>query len=101
MTIGTGHYLVLAALLFGLGLVGILTRRGLIHVLFSVELLFNAVALNFVAFAWDHGDLAGQVFALFVIAVAAGEAAVGLAILVALHRLRQSVDLEPVTELFG
>ncbi|MGH9382464.1 MAG: NADH-quinone oxidoreductase subunit NuoK [Thermoanaerobaculia bacterium] len=97
----TTWYLVLAAALFGLGLIGILTRRSLIHVLFSIELLFNAVALNFIAFAWDHGDLSGQVFALFVIAVAAGEAAVGLAILIALHRLRQSVDLGPVTELSG
>lgn len=99
--IGTGHYLVLAAILFGIGLVGILTRRNLITVLMSIELLLNSVNLNLVAFAHERGDLTGQVFAVFTIAVAAGEAAVGLGILLALFRMHQTTELDRARELEG
>ncbi len=98
---GAGHYLVRAAILFGIGLVGILTRRNLITVLMSIELLLNSVNLNLVAFAHERGDLTGQVFAVFTIAVAAGEAAVGLGILLALFRMHQTTELDRARELEG
>ena len=81
------HYLVLSFLLFAIGLVGIATRRNLITVLMSIELVLNGVNLNLVAFSHQLADLTGQVFAVFTITVAAGEAAVGLGILLALYRL--------------
>lgn len=99
--IGTTHYLLLSALLFVIGVVGILTRRNLIIVLMSIELVLNSANLNFVAFAYQYSDLTGQVFAIFTIAVAAGEAAVGLGILVALYRLRATTELDRASELQG
>lgn len=101
MDIGTSHYLVLSAILFAIGLVGIVTRRNMIIVLMSIELVLNSVNLNFIAFSYQFSDLTGQVFTVFTIAVAAGEAAIGLGILVALYRLRSTTDLERVTELKG
>ena len=101
MDIGTSHYLVLSAILFAIGVVGIATRRNMIIVLMSIELVLNSVNLNFVAFSYQFSDLTGQVFAVFTIAVAAGEAAVGLGILVALYRLRATTDLERAVELKG
>lgn len=95
------HYLVLSFLLFAIGLVGIATRRNLITVLMSIELVLNGVNLNLVAFAHQHADLTGQVFAVFTITVAAGEAAVGLGILLALYRLHGASDLTRPTELRG
>ena len=71
------------------------------HVLIGIELLLQSVALQFVLFAAERGDVRGQVFAIFVLAVAAGEAAVGLALLIALHRRRRRVDVEAITELRG
>ncbi|HSM50439.1 MAG TPA: NADH-quinone oxidoreductase subunit NuoK [Thermoanaerobaculia bacterium] len=99
--IGTGHFLVLGAILFGIGLFGILTRRNLITVLMSVELLLNSANLNLVAFAYERSDLTGQVFAVFTIAVAAGEAAVGLGILLALFRMRGTTELDRARDLEG
>jgi len=101
MDIGTSHYLVLSAILFAIGVVGIVTRRNMIIVLMSIELVLNSVNLNFIAFSYQFSDLTGQVFTVFTIAVAAGEAAIGLGILVALYRLRSTTDLERVTELKG
>lgn len=101
MDIGTSHYLVLSAILFAIGVVGIVTRRNMIIVLMSIELVLNSVNLNFIAFSYQFSDLTGQVFTVFNIAVAAGEAAVGLGILVALYRLRSTTDLERVVELKG
>ena len=86
--ITTNHYLVLSAMLFVIGLVGILTRRNMIVVLMSIELVLNSVNLNLVAFSYQYSDLTGQIFGVFIIAVAAGEAAVGLSILVGLYRQR-------------
>ena len=99
--ITTTHYLVLSFVLFSVGLTGILTRRNLIVVLMSIELVLNAVNLNLIAFSYQLSDLTGQIFAVFTICVAAGEAAVGLGILLALYRLRRTTELDEATELRG
>ena len=95
------HYLALSFLLFVLGVVGVLVRRNLLTVLMSIELMLNAVNLNLVAFSRQLGDLAGQVFVVFIIAVAAGEAAIGLAIIISLYRLKGSVNLDDAAEMKG
>ncbi len=96
------HYLVLSAVLLGIGLLGVFTRRNVIVVLFSIEILFNAANLNFIAF-WRFGDqpeaLMGPIFALFAIAVAAAEVAVGLALVIAVYRHFKTVDLEKLDTL--
>ena len=90
-----GNYLVLSAVLFGLGAIGFLTRRNLLVQLMSIEIMLNAVNLTLVAFnRWLPENQAGQMFAFFVMAVAAAEAAVGLAIVIAFYRLRKTVDAE-------
>lgn len=101
LEITTNHYLVLSLLLFSIGLVGVATRRSMITVLMSIELILNAVNLNLIAFSYQHSDLTGQIFAIFTITVAAGEAAVGLGILIALFRLRQTTHLDEAAELKG
>lgn len=101
LPVTTTHYLVVSLLLFGIGLAGVLVRRNLITVLMSIELILNSVNLNLVAFSYQHGDLTGQIFSVFTITVAAGEAAVGLGILIAFYRLRQSTRLDQATELSG
>jgi NADH-quinone oxidoreductase subunit K len=95
------HYLGLSLLLFVLGIVGVLVRRNLLTVLMSIELMLNAVNLNLMAFSRQLGDLNGQIFAVFVIAVAAGEAAIGLAIIISLYRLKNSVSLDDAAEMKG
>ena len=99
--ITTAHYLVLSFMLFSIGLVGIVTRRNMIIVLMSIELVLNSVNLNLMAFSYQLSDLTGQVFAIFTICVAAGEAAVGLGILLALYRLRRTTELDQVTDMRG
>ena len=94
--IPTAHVLGLAALLFCLGLAGVILRRNLLIVLMSVELMLNAVNLTFVGFARAHNDVEGQSLALFIIALAAAEAAVGLAIVVAVFRNRRGVNVDEV-----
>ncbi|MBI5314273.1 NADH-quinone oxidoreductase subunit NuoK [Methylocystis sp. NLS-7] len=102
MTIGLTHYLVVAAVLFTLGVAGIiLNRKNIIVILMSVELILLAVNLNFVAFSQSLADLTGQVFALFVLTVAAAEAAIGLAILVAFYRNRGTIAVEDINSLKG
>ena len=91
------YFLVMAALLFSIGCVGVLVRRNIIVVLMSIELMLNAVNLTFVAFSHELRSMAGHVFALFVITVAACEAAVGLAIVLALYRRRQTTDVDDVS----
>ena len=90
------YYLVLSALLFGLGVVGFLLQRSIITIFMSIELMLNAVNLAFVAFShhWQQGS--GQIFVLFVIVVAAAEAAVGLAIIIVVFRNRASLNVERV-----
>ncbi|MGF1470020.1 MAG: NADH-quinone oxidoreductase subunit NuoK [Sandaracinaceae bacterium] len=91
--IGLGSYLGLASVLFGVGAIGFLTRRNTLMQLMSVEIMLNSVNLTFVAFnRWSTDNHTGQVFAVFVIAVAAAEAAVGLAILISLFRLKHSIE---------
>jgi NADH-quinone oxidoreductase subunit K len=91
--IGLPHYLSVGAILFCLGLVGFTTRRNLIVMFLSAELMLQGVALNFVAFSRHHGNLHGQVFTLFVIAVAACEAGIALALFLTLYRRARSVDV--------
>lgn len=98
MEIGLGTYLALSSMLFCIGAIGFLTRRNILLQLMSIEIMLNSVNLTLIAFnRWSPGttdalDHQGQVFAFFVIAVAAAEAAVGLAILISLYRLRKSVE---------
>ena len=102
MTIGLSHYLAVGAILFTLGVLGIfLNRKNVIVILMSVELILLAVNLNLVAFSHFLGDLVGQVFALFVLTVAAAEAAIGLAILVAFFRNRGSIAVEDINVMKG
>jgi NADH-quinone oxidoreductase subunit K len=100
--IGLGPYLTVAAILFTLGVFGIfLNRKNIIIILMSVELILLAVNINFVAFSAQLNDLAGQVFALVVLTVAAAEAAIGLAILVIFYRNRGTIAVEDVNQLRG
>ncbi|HYE26410.1 MAG TPA: NADH-quinone oxidoreductase subunit NuoK [Clostridia bacterium] len=95
LEIGTTHYLVVAAMLFIIGVIGVLTRRNVVIILMSIELILNAVNLNLVAFSRLY-DLHGQVFAMFIVADAAAEAAVGLGILIAFFRNRETVNMDEV-----
>ena len=94
-------YLILAAALFCIGLFGVVTRRNTIGILLGVELMLNAVNINLIAFSHHLGSLEGQVFTIFVITIAAGEAAVGLAIIIQLYRLRATVNVDEVRTLHG
>jgi len=100
--IGLVHYLAVAAILFGTGVFGIfLNRKNVIVILMSVELLLLAVNINLVAFSVELGDLVGQVFALFILTVAAAEAAIGLAILVVFFRNRGSIAVDDINAMKG
>ena len=102
LTITLGHYLTVAAILFSLGILGILlNRKNVIAILMSVELMLLAVSINLVAFSSFLEDLTGQVFAMFVLTVAAAETAIGLAIMIAFFRNRGSIDVEDVNVLKG
>ena len=90
------HYLALGAILFLIGAAGAIMRRNAIMILLSIELMLNSVNITFVGFARQWADLTGQVFAIFVIAVAACEAAVGLAILISLNRDRQMMNVDEI-----
>lgn len=95
------YYFALSAILFALGALGVLIRRNAIIIFMSVELMLNAANLLFVAFARAHGALSGQVFVFFVIAVAAAEVAVGLALIVVIFRNRKSIDIDEMSNLKG
>jgi NADH-quinone oxidoreductase subunit K len=102
MTIGIEHYLTVAAMLFVVGIFGIfLNRKNIIVILMSIELMLLAVNINMVVFSSFMGDLAGQVFTLFILTVAAAEAAIGLAILVVFYRNRGSIDVEDANVMKG
>ena len=106
MNVPTEHMLFLAAGLFAIGVLGFVVRRNVIVMLMSVELMLNATILTFLASSRMHSvpgapDLQGPVFSIFVIAIAAAEAAVGLALIIALYRLKQSVETDSLTELNG
>ncbi|PHR90950.1 MAG: NADH-quinone oxidoreductase subunit NuoK [Robiginitomaculum sp.] len=102
MSIGLSHYLIVAAILFTIGVFGIfVNRKNVIIIMMSIELILLAVNINFVAFATHAGDLAGQIFALFILTVAAAEAAVGLAILVVYFRNRGDIAVEDINLMKG
>jgi NADH-quinone oxidoreductase subunit K len=95
------HYLILSAVLFAIGVFGVLTRRNAIIIFMSIELMLNAVNLLLVAFSTMHGDSGGQVFVFFTMSVAAAEVAVGLAILVMMYRNLRTVDIDVFSKLKG
>jgi len=100
--IGLGHYLTLSAIIFSIGVVGIfLNRKNIIIILMSIELLLLAVNINFVSFSIYLQNLVGQVFAMFILTVAAAEAAVGLAIIVMYYKNKGSIGIEQINTLKG
>ncbi len=102
LEIGLAHYLTVGAILFTLGVFGIfLNRKNVIIILMSIELMLLAVNINFVAFSHFLGDLVGQVFAMFVLTVAAAEAAIGLAIVVVFFRNRGSIAVQDANQMKG
>ncbi len=102
MVVGISHFLTVSALLFTIGVFGIfLNRKNVIVILMSIELMLLAVNINFVAFSTHLNDLGGQVFTMFVLTVAAAEAAIGLAILVCFHRNRGTIAVEDVAMMKG
>ncbi len=102
MTIAISHYLTLSAILFTTGVFGIfLNRKNVIIIMMSIELILLAVNINFVAFSTYLNDLSGQIFAMFVLTVAAGEAAIGLAIVVVYFRNRGSIEVDDINLMRG
>ncbi len=97
--LGVEHFLFLSAALFIIGMMGLLTRRNLLVIFMCVELMLTAVNISLVAFGWETNTLNGQAFAIFSISIAAAEAAVGLAIIVALSRRIRTVDVADIHEL--
>ena len=96
MELTTLHYLVVAAVMFIIGTIGVLTRRNVVIILMSIELILNAVNLNLVAFSRLHNGLHGQIFSIFIITDAAAEAAVGLGILIAFFRNKETVNVDEI-----
>ncbi len=101
MEIGLNHYLVLSTILFAIGLLGVIRRRNLLMLFFATEILLNSVNIAFAAISHFYGDLSGQMFAFFVIAIAASEVAVGLGLLVVWFKRSGSIDLETLKSMRG
>ncbi len=101
MEIGLNHYLILSTILFAIGLLGVMRRRNLLMLFFATEILLNAVNVAFAAISHYYGDLSGQMFAFFVIAIAASEVAVGLGLLIIWFKRSGSIDLETLTSMRG
>jgi NADH-quinone oxidoreductase subunit K len=101
MTVGLQHYLILAAVIFSIGLFGVMTRRNTIGILLGIELMMNAVNINLVAFARYSGQVAGMVFTVFTICITVAEAALGLAIVILLFRVRRTVMADHLDLLKG
>ena len=99
--IGAMHYVILSLILFVLGVIGLMIRRNFITVLMSLELIFNAANLNLIAFSDRLGNLSGQIMAIFIITIAAAEAAIGLGLIIALERLKRTVNLDDANEMRG
>jgi NADH-quinone oxidoreductase subunit K len=94
--VATHHYLILGAALFTIGVVGVLTRRNIMIILMSIELMMNAVNINLIAFSRHFDHVTGQVFAIFVITVAAAEAAVGLGIVIAMFKNKETMNINEI-----
>ena len=101
MEIGLNHYLVLSTILFAIGLVGVMSRKNLLMLFFATEILLNSVNIAFAAISHYYGDLTGQMFAFFVIAIAASELAVGLGLLIVWFKRHGTVDLDSMTSMRG
>ena len=101
MEIGLNHYLVLSTILFTIGLIGVMRRKNLLLLFFATEILLNSVNIAFAAISHYYGDLTGQMFAFFVIAIAASEVAVGLGLLIVWHKRHSSIDLDQMSTMKG
>lgn len=101
MEIGLNHYLVLSTILFAIGLVGVMRRKNLLMLFFATEILLNSVNISFAAISHYYNDLAGQMFAFFVIAIAASEVAVGLGLLVVWHKKHNNINLDTMSTMRG
>lgn len=101
MMIGLTHYLILSGILFIIGLVGVMRRKNLLMLFFSTEILLNAVNIGFVAVSKYYGDLSGQMFAFFIIAVAAAEVAIGLGLLIMWYKRTGSINLDEIAGMKG
>ncbi len=101
MEIGLNHYLVLATILFGIGLYGVMRRKNLLMLFFATEILLNSVNIGFAAISHYYADLTGQMFAFFVIAIAASEVAVGLGLLIVWYKRHNSIDLDEMSVMRG
>jgi NADH-quinone oxidoreductase subunit K len=101
MNVPTSYLLALSGVLFVIGALGVLTRRNAIVIFMSIELMLNSANLAFISFARSFADLSGQVIVFFVIAVAAAEVAVGLALIVSIFRTKQSIDVDQISKLKG
>lgn len=101
MNVTINDYLALSFLIFTIGFVGVLVRRNFLTVLMSIELMLNAVNLNLIAFSRRLNDLTGQIFSVFVITIAAGEAAIGLAIIISLYRQRKTLNVDEADTMEG
>ncbi|MCD6191061.1 MAG: NADH-quinone oxidoreductase subunit NuoK [Sulfurimonas sp.] len=101
MEIGLNHYLVLSTILFTIGLIGVMRRKNLLLLFFATEILLNSVNIAFAAISHFYGDLTGQMFAFFVIAIAASEVAVGLGLLIVWHKRHSNIDLDALSTMKG
>ncbi len=101
LEIGVNHYLILSGILFSIGFMGVLRRKNLLMLFFATEVMLNAVNIAFAAIGNYYGDLSGQMFAFFVIAVAASEVAVGLGLLIVLYKKYGSLDLDVISSMKG
>ncbi|MDQ1263382.1 MAG: NADH-quinone oxidoreductase subunit [Campylobacterota bacterium] len=101
MEIGLNHYLVLSVILFAIGLIGVMRRKNLLMLFFATEILLNSVNIAFAAISHYYNDLAGQMFAFFVIAIAASEVAVGLGLLIVWHKKHNNINLDEMSTMRG
>jgi len=99
--IGLNHYLIVSAVLFAIGMIGIMKRKNLLLLFFSTEILLNAANIGFVAVSKYMNDLSGQMFAFFIMAIAASEVAVGLGLLILLYKRKNSIDLDIIQTMHG
>ncbi|HEY3174172.1 MAG TPA: NADH-quinone oxidoreductase subunit NuoK [Candidatus Polarisedimenticolia bacterium] len=99
--IPASHIMIFSMILFTVGMLGVLTRRNAIIVLMGIELMLNSANINFIAFSRQLGDMAGQIFGIFTIVVAAGEVAVGLAIIIALFRNKDTINIDEIDIMKG